>query len=87
MKTDKYQIRWQYGCGYDGHANTLCKLFLNNEPDVFMGLATCHEKDRPCKDKGRRISLQRAMTEAGLSKEERKEVWEAYRRMKPKGRW
>ena len=92
MKTDKYEIKWKYADVSQvvpnilfGTKITLCELFRDSY--CFTGSSICHQNDNFDKDKGRRISLQRAMAKAGLSKEERKELWEEYRRMKPKGRW
>lgn len=97
MKTEKYQVRWYHQFVDEsapdksaGHHRTYCVLL--NKSGLFLsdGESICSPKDNFCKDTGRKLSLSRAMgnlPEDRMSKEERKEVWEAYRQMKPKGRW
>jgi hypothetical protein len=92
MKTEKYQIRWYHKTLDDsvphilaGHRVTYCELI--NAEGVYGGEAVCHKNDTYDKDKGRKLSLSRAMADAGLSKCERAEIWENYRQMTKKGRW
>ena len=47
---------------------------------VPRGVALCHWKDNFCRVTGRKIALQRALQQAGLSREERGKVWDEYRR-------
>jgi hypothetical protein len=92
MKTDKYQIRWYHKTLDDsvphylaGHRVTYCELM--NANGVYCGESVCHSTDNYDKDKGRKKSLARAMKEAGLSKEERIEIWEEYRQLPLRSRW
>lgn len=92
MKTDKYQIRWYHKTLDDsvphhlaGHRVTYCELM--NANGIFSGESICHSTDHYNKDKGRKKSLSRAMAEAGLSKEERIEIWEEYRNLPLRSRW
>jgi len=43
-----------------------------------MGRSKCHEEDRFEKDRGRKISLKRAMDNPMFHKEDRKIIWESY---------
>ena len=45
------------------------------------GLAACSKQDRFCKATGRKLALQRALEQVRLSKDERRMVWEAYRKV------
>jgi len=92
MKNDKYQIKWWHKTLDDsvphklaGHRVTYCELI--NADGIFSGEAVCHNTDNYNKDKGRKLSLSRAMAEAGLSKEERFEIWEEYRHLTLRSRW
>jgi len=84
-KTEKYQIRWFYsGTGRD-HRVTTCRLNFNGGSALAGSIY--NPKDNFNKDAGRKLSIARAMKDASLSKEERTEIWEAYRTMGNKKRW
>jgi len=92
MKTEKYQIRWYHRILDDsvphrhaGHRVTYCELI--NKDGMYSGEAVCHEGDNYDRDKGRKLSLSRAMEDAGLSKDERFDIWHEYRYMTKKPRW
>ena len=89
MKTEKYEIKWEYHYPIQSpRLQTLCQIKNTiTDNDVSFGFALCSEKDRFCRDTGRKLSLARAMKSAGLSKEERAELWNVYRDTKPGGRW
>ena len=57
---------------------TVCGIFEGDTP-VGEGVATVYVTDRFEYEKGRKTSLKYAMEAAGLSREERKQVWEQYR--------
>jgi len=80
MKTEKYEIRWYYSGN-----RTSCGIKIGC--GTIMGGASCSNSDKFKKDTGRKLSLARAMKNASLSKEERTEIWEAYRTMGNKKRW
>lgn len=88
MKAGNYSIKWLYR-----HVPivTYCDIYDNSQPDrvipITTGAARCHSNDHFCREKGRKLSLARALKNANLQKEERKEIWESYRSMKPSGRW
>lgn len=84
MKTKNYQIKWNYGIG-DTKVFTYC--YLINAKETICGHAECSQKDNFSRDTGRKVSLARVMKKAELPKEERTEIWEAYRNMKVGGRW
>jgi hypothetical protein len=50
-------------------------------------VAVCSKHDNFCYDKGRKISLARAIASADLPKKDRQMIWEAYRYMGGKKRW
>jgi hypothetical protein len=87
MKAGNYLIRWLY---LHIPITTYCDIY-NNEPHIpkliATGSAGCHFRDHFCKEKGRKLSLARAMKNANLPKEERTVIWELYRNMKQGGRW
>lgn len=79
------------GSGYDGapiHGYTSCtvKIGEKERPRVLSGEAFCSVKDTFCKEKGRKISLSRAIK--NLPRWQRREVWWAYfdRKEHPKER-
>lgn len=57
-------------------AVTSCFLTVNTEN--FEALAACAAEDNFCKEKGRKISLARALNEAQIPKDVRTAVWELY---------
>ena len=97
MKVGKYTIKWRYHRAAtqdkliyrpaieDKREYTTC--IIECEACRATGTATCHPSDNFCKDTGRRISLANAMKYLPLSKEEKREIWEAYRNMTVKKRW
>ena len=87
MKTKNYSIKWSYEETHlSRHKYTYCKI-SNNKTTIVVSCAICSESDNFSRDAGRKISLARALKGAHIPKEERKEIWEAYRMMKPGGRW
>lgn len=64
------------------------KLVEGSEPVlVGAGKALVHDGDNYCREKGRMISLGRALKNAGFTKTQREELWEAYRTSSSKPRW
>jgi len=59
---------------------TVCKIFetYDGEEHSYMGWAECSVKDRYDKEIGRKVSLKRALFNAGFEYEDRKEIWGAY---------
>jgi len=70
---------------YDG-TDTICVL-ENNGEILSHGQASCSPKDNFCRATGRKLSLARALQGFYFTKEQRQEIWEAYRRMTVKPRW
>jgi len=83
MKAGNLKIRWEYR-----HIPivTYCDIIDGNLV-IATGKAVCHHKDHFCREKGRKVSLARAIFNAGMPKEERRTIWELYRNMKVGGRW
>lgn len=87
MKTKNYTIKWSYEETHPPrHRYTYCGID-NGTKRIALGWAICSESDNFSRDAGRKLSLARALKGAHIPKEERKEIWEAYRMMKPGGRW
>lgn len=81
-----FQFRW---C----HTSTGTECILVNAdtdgvstPEV-VGKASLSSQDKFVKEVGRKISLRRALHNLRLSKEQRTEVWNAYRKMTIPARW
>lgn len=71
---------------YDG-TDTSCTIELNGVYHA-SGMAHCTPTDIFSRDKGRKLSLARAIKNVPLlSKEDKKMIWEAYRTMTTKPRW
>ena len=84
MKIGKLTIKWSY----EGKHITMCTIsYEDSQVPPIIGYAERGKKDSFCKDTGRKISLARALKLFTSDKEYRKEIWEAYRNMKPLGRW
>ena len=83
MKVNDLTIKWLYR-----HVPivTYCDIYVG-ETLIATGQARCNPKDHFNKDGGRKLSLSRALQEIGLSKEDKKCVWEVYRTMTKKPRW
>lgn len=54
---------------------------------IGMGIAYCSSKDQFCKETGRKLALQRLLSEVFQGRDKRKLVWQAYfaRKQKPAG--
>jgi hypothetical protein len=83
MKAGNYLIKW---CHCDSEKKelatkeTICVIQDENLPfTIGRGVALCSLKDQFTKDKGRKVSLLRAMQNAGIKKENRIPIWEIYR--------
>ena len=103
MKAGNYTIKWRYfqrfrkplagepvkpdqTLIYDG-TDTSCTIELNGVYHA-SGMAHCTPTDIFCKDKGRKLSLARALKAVPLlSRSERNNIWQVYRRMTKKPRW
>lgn len=105
MKAGNYTIKWTYfkrfrkplagepvkpdqTLVYDG-TDTHCWIEVNGMANTPPGSAHCTPTDIFCRDKGRKLSLARAIKNLSLllSKEDKKMIWEAYRTMTTKPRW
>ena len=95
MKAGNWTIKWQYRYRrpkdkWTGDVNierdTEC-LILQDDKIINRGSAFCSINDHFRRDTGRKISLARALKNAGVPKEARKVIWELYRKTKPGGRW
>uniref|UniRef100_A0A6M3LRG7 Uncharacterized protein n=1 Tax=viral metagenome TaxID=1070528 RepID=A0A6M3LRG7_9ZZZZ len=86
MKAGDLNIKWRY-IERDTHKPMTECLLQNGDTLLNRGSAFCNVNDHFVRDKGRKLSLLRAMKNAGMSKEERKVIWELYRNMTPNMRW
>ena len=99
MKVGKYTIKWRYHriglpSKFDRHTITSIEDLRDFTTCIMecpghqtTQTATCHPRDNFSRDEGRKISLAKAMAALALTKEEKREIWEAYRTMTPNGRW
>ena len=91
MRTKNYQIKWNYDLGLTRNNKptiiTYCVIYDLNGEAINNSGAKCSDGDNFNKDTGRKLSLLRAMQNAGIPKKERKSIWEIYRTMTKKPRW
>jgi len=64
---------------------TICRVIIDKNIK-YTSNAECSILDNPCKNKGRKLSLSRALHETTLTKEERRTIWYEYYRMRG-GKW
>ena len=64
---------------------TTCIIFNEEGIEVSSGTANVHPKDNFCKEKGRQISLSRAISK--WDKSYRTQIWNEYRTWGAKDRW
>lgn len=57
---------------------TSCAIFNDKDQMVADGHTIVHNKDNYDKKKGRKLAFGRAIVNAGIPKEERRELWEQY---------
>lgn len=77
----EYSVSWTH---YNNHiegrnkkgSQTLCNIVFPNG-EVYSGIARCSKRDNFCKDTGRRISLERALTIFN-DKRVRRIFWKTY---------
>ena len=99
LKVKDYEIRWMHDISPDSshklggvprqgfRAVTICNI---DPVNCDSGFARCSWADNFSRDKGRKLSLSRALLKANISKKDRTMIWEAYRVMgMPEGkrRW
>jgi len=82
---NQYKVSWQHN---SGELFTRCKIYNN---DLFqplaLGTAYCSEHDNFDRNKGRKLSLSRALDELfGQDRETRKLFWNEYYKMR-NGKW
>lgn len=63
---------------------TQCRIFKGEE-QIATGFASCSEHDNYSREKGRKVSMSRALMHAGFPKETRQEIWNMYF-ARPRGR-
>ncbi len=96
IKFKDFTLKFFYSPEGDGERKTTC-IVEKSHLGIFTremktevvgkGIATCSVNDNFCREKGRKLAMLRAMINAGISKENRREVWETYRNLKSGGRW
>ena len=64
---------------------TTCIIFNEEGVEVSSGVANVHPHDNYCKEKGRKISLAKAIKT--WDKEYRSQIWDEYRTWGTKDRW
>ncbi len=58
---------------------TLCRISEPATAFACIGDSKLHPNDNYCKETGRKVSLKRALANAGFTRQERKLFWAAYR--------
>lgn len=99
LKVKDIEIRWNHVHNQDNSkklddvkkpltkATTRC-LLVKDDKVLDAGWAYCSWVDNFSYDKGRKISLKKALSTSGLDKLTRTMIWEAYRNMPENGtRW
>lgn len=81
-KYSEYHRAWHKKAGYTSatfHAGRCAENARPcNTPGSVQGVAECSVKDEFKKPVGRKVALLRAMQEAGLSRELRRQLWQNY---------
>jgi hypothetical protein len=86
MKVGDLKVKWHYPT--DDKEKTVCTIENDDLPfPLGYGQCFCSKKDMFDRNKARKLSLLRALQDAGMSKEERLSFWETYRTMTVKPRW
>jgi hypothetical protein len=94
MKVENYSVRWVYPRQTKRERKaqkTFCVIEANNI-EIGIGETKCMKTDKFDKEFARRKSLARALeaanvTDNNISKEERAEIWNAYRHLTATPRW
>ena len=103
LRVNDYEIRWYHRQHHDtskkmdssmaespvNRGVTVCFIRRTHESlqRDYHGMAICIKGDNFSYDEGRRRSLKRAFGDSTIPKEERREIWEAYRHMTTIPRW
>ncbi len=87
MKTSKYTIKWYHHHPKENDGVEYTECIIEDAEKKVSAVAFCHPADTFSRDTGRRLSLARGLKSLSLGKEEKREIWEAYRLMTPTGRW
>ena len=78
VKSNNKEILISFSHAKDKKSTTcVATIVKNKEAKTFVGIARLSSKDQFVKEKGRKVSLTRAIH--NLPKEDRKLVWETYR--------
>ena len=80
FKTKNYKVTFQHKGKYCTleKGDTACYIFTNNENIPYVGVARLHPNDRFDKVIGKKIALTKCLTNSGISKPERTEIWKAF---------
>ena len=102
LRVNDYEIRWSHKQFFDtskkldGYTKeppkynglTTCEVLNPAVKNIqFGGRSRCGTEDNFSYEIGRKISLRRALSGACIPKQDRKEIWEAYRTMTKTPRW
>lgn len=85
--SDKYYLDWKHNHIYTNPVfsrQTQCIITGVNNSEMMYGEALCSRQDQFCKERGRKLSLKRAIRH--LSKTQRTLIWRQYlaRKAQPK---
>lgn len=85
---ENYQINWRhYHIDMEHFSGaTACNIDLLDKTGSSIrnkfGTALCSVKDQYNNNTGRKVSLARALAKSGFSKKQKKQVWDAYFKMR-----
>ena len=99
LEIDGYRIYWRhyypvkpsnkmYEETHKRDGRTICYIDRDGVMEA-QGIAVCSEKDLFNKEKGRKVSLARALQQLKhvLTKEQRAEVWDMFRKLTKQPKW
>lgn len=82
---EQFKVVFKHGCTFGGKKFTRC-IIECDEKHVSEGLACCSSRDQFSKERGRKLSLARALNEAFSHKDSAKDIrkafWEEYLKRK-----
>jgi len=80
INTTTYNVKFSHYQNKVKHSFTECKITINEKQFIGVGCAIVHPKDNFCKEKGRQISLTKALNNLKFEREDRTIFWNEYRK-------
>lgn len=83
----KVKVTWNRFTNKEGRIVTVSNVYDGSNSLIGEARTTQGKTENHNPNKGRMISLSRALRETTLTKEDRTQIWEDYRNMTAKPRW